>query len=58
MTSSSPKASVTSFDHFIKGSIGVGLMMNCFALEFLDSELSVFMQRLRVQGAAGELGRA
>jgi len=29
----------------------------CFAPEFLDSELSVFMQQLRAQGAAGELGR-
>jgi hypothetical protein len=30
----------------------------CLAPEFLDRELSVFMQQLRVQGAAGELGRA
>ena len=30
----------------------------CLAPEFLDSELSVFMQRLRAQGAAGEPGRA
>ena len=28
----------------------------CFAPEFLDTELSVFMQRLRVQGAAGAPG--
>jgi hypothetical protein len=28
------------------------------ASDFLDPELSVFMQRLRVQGVAGELGRA
>ena len=32
--------------------------MGCLAPEFLDSELSVFMQRLRAQGAAGEPGRA
>jgi hypothetical protein len=30
----------------------------CLAPDFLDSELSVFMQRLRAQGAAGEPGRA
>jgi hypothetical protein len=30
----------------------------CLAPDLLDSELSVFMQRLRVQGAAGEPGRA
>ncbi len=30
----------------------------CLAPDFLDSELSVFMRRLRVQGVAGELGRA
>ncbi|MGB2679233.1 MAG: AIPR family protein [Candidatus Acidiferrum sp.] len=31
---------------------------DCLAPDFLDSELSVFMRRLRVQGVAGELGRA
>ena len=31
---------------------------NCLAPDLLDSELSVFMQQLRAQGAAGELGRA
>ena len=31
--------------------------VRCLAPDFLDSELSVFMQRLRVQGVAGELGR-
>jgi hypothetical protein len=31
-------------------------LRNCFAPEFLDTELSVFMQRLRVQGAAGAPG--
>src|SRR5579859_6590457 len=30
----------------------------CLAPDFLDSELSVFMQRLRAQGVAGELGQA
>jgi hypothetical protein len=30
----------------------------CLAPDLLDSELSVFMQRLRAQGAAGGLGRA
>ena len=30
----------------------------CFALELLDSELSVFMQQLQAQGAAGEPGLA
>jgi hypothetical protein len=30
----------------------------CLASDFLDTELSVFMQQLRVQGAAGEPGRA
>jgi chemotaxis response regulator CheB len=30
----------------------------CLALDFLDTELSVFMQQLRVQGAAGEPGWA
>jgi sarcosine oxidase gamma subunit len=30
----------------------------CLAPDFLDTELSVFMQQLRVQGAAGEPGRA
>ena len=30
--------------------------IQCFAPEFLDTELSVFMQRLRVQGAAGAPG--
>jgi len=30
----------------------------CFAPDLLDSELSVFMPRLRAQGVAGELGRA
>jgi hypothetical protein len=29
----------------------------CLAPDFLDSELSVFMRRLRVQGVAGALGR-
>jgi hypothetical protein len=39
---------------------GVKLQVDygCFAPEFLDSELSVFMRRLRAQGAAGGLGRA
>jgi hypothetical protein len=31
---------------------------DCIALDFLDTELSVFMQQLRVQGAAGEPGGA
>jgi hypothetical protein len=30
----------------------------CLAPDLLDSELSVFMPRLRLQGVAGELGRA
>jgi len=30
----------------------------CFALELLDSELSVFMQQLQAQGAAGAPGLA
>ena len=30
----------------------------CFAPEFLDTELSVFMQQLRAQGAAGATGLA
>ena len=32
--------------------------VGCLAPDCLDNELSVFMQRLRVQGAAGGLGRA
>jgi hypothetical protein len=34
----------------------VSLKCNCFAPDFLDTELSVFMQQLRAQGAAGALG--
>ena len=30
----------------------------CLASDCLDTELSIFMQQLRVQGAAGEPGRA
>jgi hypothetical protein len=29
-------------------------MKKCLAPDFLDTELSVFMRQLRVQGAAGE----
>jgi len=36
----------------------VDLSFRCLAPDFLDSELSVFMQRLRAQGAAGEPGQA
>ena len=38
--------------------LGVKRNNHCLAPDFLDSELSVFMQRLRAQGAAGEPGRA
>ena len=34
------------------------IFVECLAPNFLDSELSLFMLQLRVQGAAGELGRA
>ena len=37
---------------------GIPFHLRCLAPEFLDSELSVFMQQLRVQGAAGGPGLA
>ena len=32
----------------------IGITVRCLAPDFLDTELSVFMRQLRVQGAAGE----
>src|SRR5260370_24378776 len=42
----------------IQDLIAKGILKQCLAPDFLDSELSVFMQRLRAQGVAGAPGLA
>ena len=48
------------FDNWRPGDqkVFVSDIWRCLAPDFLDTELSVFMQRLQVQEAAGEPGRA
>jgi hypothetical protein len=42
----------------VKSACRIPRSCHCFTPDFLDTELSVFMQQLRAQGAAGAPGLA